>query len=143
MSIVYIATKEDVTRVFENLEDAKSYAYNESDIKTVNFTRTQPKQVQVSFETKEEHMLKWIEKLFSKVHPSRLIGKDSLLRTYVNEFVEEYPNCNPLIIKARDILNTEYVVDTPKTLVKDSNIFKLQTIADDISEYFAKYFVEQ
>lgn len=138
MSIVFIATKEDVTRVFENLDDAKSYADNESDIKSVNFTRTQPKRVQVSFETKEEHMLKWIEKLFSKVHPSRLIGCESLLRTYVNEFVEEYPNCNPLIIRAMYILNSEYIPDTSKTLVKDSNIFKMQTIADDITEYFSK-----
>lgn len=138
MSIVYITTKEDITRVFENLDEAKSYADNETDIKTVNFTKTQPKQVQVSFETKEEHMLKWIEKLFSKVHPSKLIGSESLLRTYVNEFVEEYPNCNPLIIKARDILNSKYVPDTSNTLVRASNIFKLQTIADDIAEYFSE-----
>lgn len=143
MSIVYIATKEDVIRVFENLDDAKNYADNESDIKSVNFTKTQPKQIQVSFENKEEYMLQWIEKIFSKVHPSKLIGSDSLLRTYVNEFVKEYPNCNSLIIKAMYILNSEYVPDTSKTLVKDSNIFKLQTIANDISEYFANYFVEQ
>lgn len=150
---VYIAKKNDTIQVFESLKDAENHVDHLTDIEAVPFIKkqivTRPPQTR---EEREQHMLKWIVQVFSKAHPANLLhdtlsktvdepipkhlqGKNNLLHAYVDEFIKDYPDCNPLIKRTSVLLNSKYKSDTPTTLIKDCNIFKFQTLAYDIEDY--------
>ncbi len=154
---VYIARKNGAIQVFESLKDAENYADSISDIETVQFIKKQTvTRPQPTREQQEKHILEWIVKVFSKAHPANLLhdtlskkvdepmpahlqGKNNLLHAYVDEFIKDYPDCNPLIKRASVLLNSEYTLETPTTLLKDCNIFKFQTLAYDIEDYLEQH----
>lgn len=83
----------------------------------------------------EEHMLKWIHQVFSKGHPRAFIGQKSLLSVYLNSYIQNTPEPNPLCVSAFELMTKPYVVDTGKTKISDSIIFKITTLAYDIEDY--------
>jgi Rps23 Pro-64 3,4-dihydroxylase Tpa1-like proline 4-hydroxylase len=83
----------------------------------------------------EEHLLKWIHKVFLKGSPPSFIGKKSLLSVYLNAYIQHTPEPNPLCVSAFELTTKPYVKDTGDTLIGDSIIFKITALAYDIEDY--------
>ena len=83
----------------------------------------------------EEHMLKWIHRVFLKGNPYSFLGKKSLLSVYLYAYLQHTPKPNPLCKTAYELMTKPYVKDTDNTLITDSTIFQLTTLAYDIEDY--------
>jgi len=86
----------------------------------------------------EKYLLNWIKKVFLKGQPSSFIGKKSLLGVYLNAYLHHTINPHPLCKQAYELISKPYVKDTDGTLISQSIIFQLQTIAYDIEDYLEK-----
>lgn len=83
----------------------------------------------------EEHMLKWIHMVFSKGSPPAFIGKKSLLSVYLNSYLQNTLEPNPLCVSAFELMAKPFVKDNGDTLISNSIIFKITTLAYDIEDY--------
>lgn len=83
----------------------------------------------------EEHMLRWIHMVFSKGSPPAFIGQKSLLSVYLNSYLQNTLEPNPLCVSAFELMAKPFVKDNGDTLISNSIIFKITTLAYDIEDY--------